>query len=119
MIEIREDQFRQFVDRMRSNFVGRVVAYLKENQKSAVSSFSKEDLMAMIQRQIEVAERHGIRMEAGVVKFIEVGLRHGEDFHSSGRYPEVEAILLEELDEMTKVEALAAAVEGSDSDGAA
>ena len=50
-------------------------------------------------------------IERYVVKFAELCSVFGEDFHESGRYPEVERILAQETDGAVKVEELCEAAE--------
>ena len=107
MLEIRQDQMQMFLDHARENFVTRVVAYLKQHRAEHV----KEDPAAMVRRQIAAAEGYGIRTEAAVVKFTELCAVFGEDFHDSGKYPEVERILTQQADGAVKIEELCEAAE--------
>ena len=96
-----------FLDHARENFVARVVAYLKQHRAGHV----KDDPAPMVRRQIAAAEGYGIRTEAAVVKFTELCAVFGEDFHDSGRYPEVERILSQQADGAVKIEELCQAAE--------
>ena len=96
-----------FLDNARENFVKRVVDYLKLRRAEHV----KDDPAAMVRRQIIAAEGYGIRTEAAVVKFTELCAVFGEDFHDSGRYPEVERILAQQTDGAVKIEELCASAE--------
>lgn len=76
--------------------------------------------MEFVGRQIANAENYGVTTEAPVAKFIEMAMAYGEDFHNSGAYPEAERILLEEVDDLTKVEMLfASALRGFEPDSVA
>ncbi|HWB06989.1 MAG TPA: hypothetical protein VG796_28455 [Verrucomicrobiales bacterium] len=107
MLEIRQDQMQMFVDNARNGFVARVVSYLKLHR----AEHAKEDVAAMVRRQITAAEGYGIRSEAAVVKFTELCAVFGEDFHDSGKYPEVERILSQQADGAVKIEELCDAAE--------
>jgi len=107
MLEIRQDQMQMFLARARESFVSRVVGYLKQHRAEHV----KEDLAGMVRRQIAAAEGYGIRTEAAVVKFTELCAVFGEDFHDSGKYPEVERILTQQTDGAVKIEELCEAAE--------
>lgn len=107
MLEIRQDQMQMFLDHAREAFVGRVVKYLKQHRAEHV----KNDVTAMVRRQIAAAEGYGIRTEAAVVKFTELCAVFGEDFHDSGKYPEAERILTQQADGAVKIEELCQAAE--------
>jgi hypothetical protein len=107
MLVIRQDQMQMFLDRARDGFVGRVVNYLKLHR----AEHAKGDVAAMVRRQISAAEGYGIRTEAAVVKFTELCAVFGEDFHDSGKYPEVERILGQQTDGAVKIEELCEAAE--------
>jgi hypothetical protein len=107
MLVIRQDQMQMFLDRARDGFVGRVVNYLKLHR----SEHAKGDVAAMVRRQISAAEGYGIRTEAAVVKFTELCAVFGEDFHDSGKFPEVERILGQQTDGAVKIEELCEAAE--------
>jgi hypothetical protein len=107
MLEIRQDQMQLFLDHARNGFVGRVVAYLKLHR----AEHAQGDVAAMVRRQIAAAEGYGIRSEAAVVKFTELCAVFGEDFHESGKYPEVERILAQQTDGAVKIEELCEAAE--------
>lgn len=109
MIEIRPDQIQMFLDRVRTTFAARTAAYLKANRRDWVKGLNASALEALIRRQIAAADRYGIQMEAAVVQFVEIGLAFGEDFHSSGRYPEAERILLQGVDAAVKMQELQSA----------
>lgn len=102
MIEIRPDQMQMFLEHVRSTFVTRVAVYLKAHRREWVQELGKSELEALIRRQVVVAEGYGITTEVPVVQFIEVGLAYGEEFHSSGQYPEAERILTQEIDGQLK-----------------
>lgn len=106
MLQIRPDQMQVFLDYVRESFVARVVQYLRSAQAAAVAAMADEDLRAFVRRQIDAAEGYGITSEAPVVKFIEIALAFGEDFHRSGQWPEAERILTEQTDPLTRIEAL-------------
>ena len=108
MLQIRPDQMQVFLDYVRETFTARVVTYLRADWKDATASMDDAALRDWTRRQIDAAESYGITTEAPVVKFIEVALTCGEEFHSSGTYPEAERILMEETDALTKVETLRA-----------
>lgn len=107
MLEIRQDQMQMFLDHARETFVGRVVSYLKQHRADHV----KDDVAAMVRRQIAAAEGYGIRTESAVVKFTELCAVFGEDFHDSGKYPAVERILTQQADGAVKIEELCEAAE--------
>lgn len=109
MIDIRPDQIQMFLEKVRSTFVGRVTAYLKANHRQWVDAMQPQDLEALIRRQVSAAEGYGITTESSVVQFIETGLAYGEDFHSSGKYPEAERILLQNVEGTLKAQQLVAA----------
>ena len=96
-----------FLDHARESFVARVVAYLKKHR----SEHLPDDPVGMVRRQIAAAEVYGIRTEAAVVKFTELCAVFGEDFHESGKYPEVERILGQDTDGAVKIEELCEAAE--------
>jgi hypothetical protein len=73
--------------------VKRVRSYLRDKRREWVASLDDKGLDALIRRQVIAAESFGIATETGVVRFIEVGLALGEDFHISGRFPEAERVL--------------------------
>ena len=102
MIEIRPDQMQMFLEHVRSTFVSRVAGYLKNHRREWVQELGKSELEALIRRQVIVAEGYGITTEVPVVQFVEVGLAYGEEFHSSGQYPEAERILTQEIDGQLK-----------------
>lgn len=102
MIEIRPDQMQMFLEHVRSTFVTRVAAYLRAHRAEWVRELGKSELEALIRRQVVVAEGYGIATEVPVVQFIEVGLAYGEEFYSSGQYPEAEAILSQDIDGQIK-----------------
>lgn len=106
MIEIRPDQMQMFLEYVRSTFVTRVAAYLRAQHRAWVQALENKDLHDLIRRQVQAAEGYGIATEVPVVQFIEMGLAYGEDFHSSGQYPEVERILTQDLDGMQKSQQL-------------
>jgi hypothetical protein len=95
MIEVRPDQIQVFQDRIRAVYVRRVRGYLKEKRKESVAGLSDEELDALVRRQVIAAESFGIAAESGIVRFIEVGLAlEDEVFHSSGKHPAAERILM-------------------------
>jgi hypothetical protein len=94
MIEIRLDQLQVFHEKVRAAYVKRVCSYLRKKRREWVRTFANDALEASVRRQVIAAESFGIASETGVVRFIEVGLVLGEDFYSSGRYPEAERVLL-------------------------
>lgn len=107
MIEVRPDQLQIFRDKVRATYVKRVCTYLLEKRGEWVSKLQKDDLDALVRRQVLVAESFGIASETGVVRFIEVALILGEDFVSSGKYPEAERILLQaNMDAELKMQSL-------------
>jgi hypothetical protein len=107
MLEIRQDQMQMFQDNARNKFVGRVVSYLRLHR----AEHAQGDVPAMVHRQISAANGYGICSEAAVVKFIELCAVFGEDFHDSGKYPEVERILGQQTDGAVKIEELCEAAE--------
>lgn len=109
MIDIRPDQIQMFLEKVRTTFAGRVASYLKSVHREWVQKLSEQELYSLIRRQISAAEQYGITTEAAVVQFIETGLAYGEDFHSSGQYPEAERILTQEADGVVKAQELVAA----------
>lgn len=111
MIEIRPDQIQLFLDKVRSTFVSRVAAFLKTHHRDWVQEAGTEGLDALIRRQIVAAEGYGITTETSVVQFIQAGLAYGEDFHSSGQYPEAERILLQDVEGALKAQELVAAAQ--------
>lgn len=106
MIDIRPDQLQMFLEKARKTFVGRVVAYLKANHAEWAQTLQPAELDAVIRRQVAAAEGYGLTSEVAVVQFIEIGFAFGEDFHSSGKYPEAERILLQDVDSGVKVQQL-------------
>lgn len=120
MLELRSDQMQVFVDYVRTSFVVRMVKYIRENHHEVVAAEPEGELRAFVERQIANAENYGVTAEAQVAKFIEMAMAYGEDFHNSGAYPEAERILLEEVDDLTKVEMLfASALRGFEPDSVA
>ena len=107
MIQIRPDQLQMFLDHARGGFVARVITYLRQHRAEHI----KDDTASMVQRQMAAAEGYGIRTEAAVVKFIELCVVFGEDFHDSGKYPVAERILTQQADGTVKVEELCEAAE--------
>jgi hypothetical protein len=93
MIEVRQDQMQVFQEKVRASFVRRVRSYLREKRREWVASLDDKGLDALIRSQVIAAESFGIATETGVVRFIEVGLALGEDFSTSGRFPEAERVL--------------------------
>lgn len=95
MIEVRPDQIQVFQDKVRAAYVKRVRGYLREKRRESVAGLNDEELDALVRRQVIAAESFGIASETGVVRFIEVGLAlGGEDFHSSGKHPAAERVLM-------------------------
>lgn len=93
MIEVRQDQMQVFQEKVRASYVKRVRGYLREKRREWVASLDDMGLDALIRGQVIAAESFGIATEAGVVRFIEVGLALGEDFFASGKFPEAERVL--------------------------
>lgn len=106
MIEIRPDQMQMFLDQVRSTFVSRVASYLKAHHREWVQEMDTKELQSLVRRQISAAEGYGITTEVPVVQFVEVGLAYGEQFHSSGQYPEAERILTQDIDGTLKMQQL-------------
>jgi hypothetical protein len=106
MIDIRPDQIQLFLEKVRKTFAGRVATFLKANHGDALATLPADSLEGMIRRQIAAAEGYGLVTEAAVVEFIEIGLAFGEDFHSSGKFPEAERVLTQELDPPVKIQQL-------------
>lgn len=82
-----------FQEKVRASYVKRVRGYLREKRREWVASLDDRGLDALIRGQVIAAESFGIATEAGVVRFIEVGLALGEDFFTSGKFPEAERVL--------------------------
>ncbi len=105
MIEIRPDQLQIFQDRVRGAYVKRVRKYLREKRTEWVHPLTDCEIDNLVRRQVIAAESFGIASETGVVRFIEVGLILGEDFFSSGKYPEIErTLLISKLDPEEKIQ---------------
>ena len=107
MLEIRQDQVQMFLDHAREGFAGRVVSYLRQHRAEHVP----ENAMEFVKSQVAAAEGYNIRTEAAVVKFCELAAVFGAEFHSSGKFPEAERILTQEVDGAVKIEELCEAAE--------
>jgi len=87
MLRIRREQWIALTEVPRRRFVDRVVSYMRGNWSMETANLNDAALRKLIIDGRELAEKHGIDIEADVVVIIELCMLFGMDFLTSDEFP--------------------------------
>ncbi len=81
MLTISKEQMAKAEEKYRIRFYKRIRAYVREKMPKETSSYPDSKLLAYIAEQDKIAEKHGIRTDQGVTKWVCLSLGYGKDFY--------------------------------------
>jgi hypothetical protein len=107
-VKLRAAHLEALVQASREIFVDRMVEYVRDDRRGDHDRLGEQPLRELIWRALDAAEAINVVSEAGICRYIELWLDHGElcDRDGAERLVLVNDDGLDEIDKLDAIEAL-------------